>query len=114
MHSSGNNFDYHNDVKIDEHPIDIEHKEDIEPCSDISNSDNFHNLCNSSELIGDKFICQICDYTTGNSTDFENHHKVHTKKKIHQCSHCGKSFTRLSLLVIHQRAHTGEKPYQCS
>ena len=39
------------------------------------------------------------------------------QRKLHymsiKCKHCGKCFSKPCKLRIHERNHTGEKPYEC-
>ena len=36
-----------------------------------------------------------------------------SSKKIYSCGFCGKSCISLSQMKIHERIHSGEKPYEC-
>lgn len=62
------------------------------------------------------FKCHICKEEFSGREDLRNHCKsLHNTKVIqpYLCSHCDRQFPGWGLLVVHERKHTGEKPYSC-
>ena len=60
-------------------------------------------------------ICTEYGIQLETPTDVKLHMKeVHVRAVTHTCSHCGKQFTKEANVKVHERIHTGEKPYQCN
>ncbi|XP_050311643.1 zinc finger protein 208-like [Anthonomus grandis grandis] len=63
--------------------------------------------------------CPVCSKRYSKPESLEKHLKeIHLKKgpheKKHLCDTCGKGFATRSKLVVHERVHTGYKPYACT
>uniref|UniRef100_A0A3P9DH86 C2H2-type domain-containing protein n=1 Tax=Maylandia zebra TaxID=106582 RepID=A0A3P9DH86_9CICH len=58
--------------------------------------------------------CGYCGRTFKFLSQFVIHQRIHTGERPFKfCQYCGKSFPFQSALIRHVRVHTGEKPYKC-
>ena len=59
------------------------------------------------------FLCQWCGQGFSQKRYLQIHQRTHTGERPFACEDCGKRFRQSSDLVRHRRTHTGERPYRC-
>lgn len=61
----------------------------------------------------DSHLCVICGKTFSRIGNLRIHQRCHTGEKPYGCVQCGRRFSQAGDLKKHKRVHTGEKPYYC-
>ncbi|XP_072296230.1 uncharacterized protein gzf1 [Eucyclogobius newberryi] len=61
-----------------------------------------------------KQICSVCGKTLSCKNNLLLHERIHTGTKPYHCSVCNARFTQKTALNMHYRTHTGEKPFACT
>ena len=59
-------------------------------------------------------VCDMCGEKFATKYTMIVHQRKHTGEKPYKCEVCNTSFTHPTHMKEHMRIHTGEKPYQCS
>ncbi|XP_075560256.1 uncharacterized protein LOC142592604 [Dermacentor variabilis] len=60
-----------------------------------------------------RYQCRLCPYASKWRSNLVLHERVHTGERPFRCHLCSRAFASHSDMVRHLRTHTGERPFRC-
>ncbi|XP_051806515.1 zinc finger protein 83-like [Acanthochromis polyacanthus] len=89
------------------------HQSNSSHSNDVDNAPTSERQCDNDKA-RKSVTCDVCGKDFRYKSVLIIHHRTHTGEKPYSCETCGKKFNQRSHLTDHMRRHTGEKPYVCN
>ncbi|GAU95100.1 hypothetical protein RvY_06777-2 [Ramazzottius varieornatus] len=82
------------------------------PCSSSAEMEEWYSRL--AVHVKKKVECEVCGKMYASKKSLKIHNRIHTGFKPYQCTMCGKRFTQCNVLHAHLNAHTGTRNWKCA
>ncbi|CAL8125511.1 unnamed protein product [Orchesella dallaii] len=100
-------------VKSEEGILGLDDDELLDPKEEREDDEDDGDMNDGSGVKGE-LKCKFCGFVCCSKSSLGIHERRHTGERPFACKYCGRLFNSAQCCKHHERLHTGDKPFQCS